>query len=105
MPLGHRTVVPARRCARRSRGACQKTLYRLDQVGYEVVVALELDVYLRPSLLGPVTPPDQAVVGEDSAAHQHDNHNQNDDYQEHCIDTTLVGTFGPHARPGSGATP
>ena len=54
------------------------TLYRLDQVGYEVMAALELDVYLGPSLLDPVTPTDQPVVSQDAAAQQHNNHDHND---------------------------
>ena len=49
-------------------------LHRLDQVGDEVVAALELHVDLGPGVLDPVPQLDQAVVHDDD-----DEHDQDDD--------------------------
>ena len=55
-------------------------LDRRDEVGDQVVPALQLDVDLRPRLLGPVALSDEAVVtGPQANGQEHDN--DDDDYE------------------------
>ena len=53
-------------------------LDRVDQVGDQVVPALELDFDLRPGFLGPVPRRDEPVVGEDQPEHDENDDPDND---------------------------
>jgi hypothetical protein len=73
-----------------------------DQVGDEVVAALELDVDLGERFLGPLAFLDQAIEGDpqDQSQQNDEHHNNNDDDQcNHCED--LLTAAGTTALSGS----
>src|SRR5688572_22290784 len=58
------------------------TLHRLDQVGDEVVTALQLDVDVRPGFIGAVAQGDQAVVDGDQPGDDHHEEQAKDDHDD-----------------------
>jgi len=51
---------------------------RLNEIGYEIVSPLELDIDLRPRVLDPVAKPDQRVLDPDKITYPHND--QREDY-------------------------
>ena len=66
----------------------------VDQVGDQVVAALELDVDLGPGFLGPVSRRDQPVVGQDEPKDDQDD-DPDDDPGAHQLVILRVGASSP----------
>src|SRR5690606_38176053 len=69
-------------------------LGRLDQVGDEVVPALELDVDLRERVLEAVPQADQPVVDADHPEDEHDDDDARDDESDHAGERTRAAITG-----------
>jgi len=63
---------------------------RFDAIGYQVVLALQVDIDLRPGLLGAIAPVDQAVMGQDPTTEEDDDNDSNEDHDNHGDDLLLL---------------